>query len=82
MDAPSRLLRVLSGEAVWPSPMWLTRQAGRNLREYRVVGSKAKDFITLCTTPELATDVRLQPIQRYRLDAAILFSDIVRFRRR
>ena len=59
MDAPSHLPQVLSGEAVWPSPMWLTRHAGRNLREYRVVGSKAKDFITLCTTPELATDVTL-----------------------
>jgi len=77
MDTPKRLLRTLTGEAVWPPPVWLMRQAGRYLPEYRAVRSKVKDFISLCTTPELATEVTLQPIRRYRLDAAILFSDIL-----
>jgi uroporphyrinogen decarboxylase len=77
MDAPKRLLRALTGEVVWPPPVWLMRQAGRYLPEYRAVRAKAKDFIALATTPELATEVTLQPIRRYRLDAAILFSDIL-----
>jgi uroporphyrinogen decarboxylase len=77
MDAPKRLLRALTGEVVWPPPIWLMRQAGRYLPEYRAVRAKVKDFIALATTPELATEVTLQPIRRYRLDAAILFSDIL-----
>jgi uroporphyrinogen decarboxylase len=77
MDTPKRLLRALTGEAVWPPPIWLMRQAGRYLPEYRAVRSKTKDFIALCTTPELAAEVTLQPIRRYLLDAAILFSDIL-----
>lgn len=77
MDAPKRLLRALTGEAVWPPPVWFMRQAGRYLPEYRAVRARAKDFITLSTTPEHATEVTLQPIRRYRLDAAILFSDIL-----
>jgi uroporphyrinogen decarboxylase len=77
METPKRLLRTLAGEAVWPPPIWLMRQAGRYLPEYRAVRAKAKDFITLSTTPALATEVTLQPIRRYRLDAAILFSDIL-----
>lgn len=71
------LLRALSGQAVWPPPMWLMRQAGRYLPEYREVRAEAGDFVTLCTTPELAAEVTLQPIRRYGMDGAILFSDIL-----
>jgi uroporphyrinogen decarboxylase len=72
-----RLLRSLNGEAVWPPPVWLMRQAGRYLPEYRAVRAGVPDFIALCTTPDLAAEVTLQPIRRYGLDAAILFSDIL-----
>ena len=71
------LLRVLNGEAVWPPPMWLMRQAGRYLPEYRELRAEAGDFISLCTNPALAAEVTLQPIRRYGFDAAILFSDIL-----
>lgn len=72
-----RLLRSLGGEAVWPPPVWLMRQAGRYLPEYRAVRARSPDFVALCTTPELAAEVTLQPIRRYAFDAAILFSDIL-----
>jgi uroporphyrinogen decarboxylase len=76
-DRSKPLLRALGGEAVWPPPIWLMRQAGRYLPEYRAIRAKAGDFIALCTAPELAAEVTLQPIRRFRMDGAILFSDIL-----
>jgi uroporphyrinogen decarboxylase len=71
------LLRALQGESVWPPPIWLMRQAGRYLPEYRDVRSRVGDFIALCTSPGLAAEVTLQPVRRFGFDAAILFSDIL-----
>ncbi len=72
-----KLIRVLNGETLTPPPIWLMRQAGRYLPEYRAIRTQAKDFLNLCFTPELAIEVTLQPIRRYGFDAAILFSDIL-----
>lgn len=71
------ILRALRGETLPTPPIWMMRQAGRYLPEYRATRAQAGDFLSLCYNPELAAEVTLQPIRRYGFDAAILFADIL-----
>jgi uroporphyrinogen decarboxylase len=71
------ILRALKGETLPVPPIWMMRQAGRYLPEYRATRAQAGDFLSLCYTPDLAAEVTLQPIRRYGFDAAILFADIL-----
>src|ERR671923_2280943 len=75
--ADKLLIRALKGEGLKHPPIWLMRQAGRYLPEYREVRAKAGSFLDLCFNPELAAEVTLQPIRRFSFDAAIIFSDIL-----
>jgi uroporphyrinogen decarboxylase len=72
-----RLLKVLNGERIDPVPVWMMRQAGRHLPEYRELRTKARDFLDFCYSPSLATEATLQPVRRYSMDGAILFADIL-----
>jgi uroporphyrinogen decarboxylase len=77
MAEKKKLLRSLAGEVQPVPPVWLMRQAGRYLPEYRATRAQAGGFLDLCYTPELAAEVTFQPIRRYGFDAAILFADIL-----
>lgn len=77
MDSFKPILRALAGETLATPPIWMMRQAGRYLPEYRATRAKAGDFLSLCYNSELATEVTLQPIRRFGFDASILFADIL-----
>ncbi|WP_295311055.1 uroporphyrinogen decarboxylase [Roseobacter sp.] len=77
MPPRKTILRALAGETLPTPPVWMMRQAGRYLPEYRATRAQAGDFLSLCYNPELAAEVTLQPIRRYGFDAAILFADIL-----
>ena len=71
------LLQTLNRTNISPPPIWLMRQAGRHLKEYNDLRSQAKTFLDLCYSPDMAVEATLQPVLRYGMDAAILFSDIL-----
>ena len=75
--AKPKFLRALSGETVWPPPLWLMRQAGRYLPEYRAMRAQTPSFLDFCYNPKATVEATLQPIRRFGFDAAILFSDIL-----
>lgn len=77
MAQTKTILRALAGETLPTPPIWMMRQAGRYLPEYKATRAEAGDFLSLCYNPDLATEVTLQPIRRYGFDAAILFADIL-----
>ncbi len=77
MAAAKTILRALAGETLPTPPIWMMRQAGRYLPEYKATRAQAGDFLSLCYNPELAAEVTLQPIRHYGFDAAILFADIL-----
>lgn len=77
MAENKKILRALAGEVLETPPIWMMRQAGRYLPEYRATRAEAGDFLSLCYNSELAAEVTLQPIRRYGFDAAILFADIL-----
>lgn len=77
MSPQKTILRALAGETLPTPPIWMMRQAGRYLPEYRATRAQAGDFLKLCYNPDLAAEVTLQPIRRYGFDAAILFADIL-----
>lgn len=76
-ETHSALLRVLNGETLERPPIWIMRQAGRYLPEYRELRTRARSFLEFCYAPALATEAVMQPLRRFDLDAAILFSDIL-----
>ncbi len=77
MSSQKTVLRALAGETLPTPPIWMMRQAGRYLPEYKATRAQAGDFLSLCYNPELAAEVTLQPIRRYGFDASILFADIL-----